>query len=161
MGYTIKKYKKYSSLSAFLLLVFYFFIPLSCVYAGEALQTQNVNKVSFELMECQLSGKSVRCIAFATSGDRDRGLKLAGYGNSKMYDDAGNEYQPTTLHIANKDGPNSHGIGGLLISGVRTKLQLVFDNVSTDARSVSRLDFKGKVDNKPLLVTFRNIPITN
>jgi hypothetical protein len=111
-------------------------------------------------MECQLSGKTVRCIAYATSGDRDRGLKLAGYGNSKMYDDAGNEYQPTTLHIANKNGPNSHGIGSMLISGVRTKLQLDFDNVSTDARSVSRLDFKGKVDNKPLLVTFRNVPIT-
>jgi hypothetical protein len=128
--------------------------------AEDALQKQNVNKVTFELMECQLSGKTVRCVAFATSPDKDRTLGLAGYGNSKMYDDSGNEYQPKTLHIANKEGPNSHGIGGMLISGVRTKLQLVFENVSSDARAVSRLDFKGKVDKKPMLVTFRNVPIT-
>ena len=160
MEHILTRHKKFTFVLLPLILLFAGVMPRSNVSAAEALQKQEVNKVSFELMECKLSGKSVNCIAYATSGDRDRGLKLAGYGNSKMYDDAGNVYQPKTLHIANAEGPNSHGIGGMLISGVRTRLQLVFENVSTNARAVSRLDFKGKIDNKPMLVTFRNVPIT-
>lgn len=152
-----KKYKKYSLLLLFFLLTF---VPLYTVVAADAAQEQKVANVSFELMDCQLSGKTIRCVAYATSGDKDRGLVLALRG-SKMYDDSGNEYQPKSAHIANKETTKSNiPVNSLLISGVRTKLQLAFSNVSTNARAVSRLDFYGKLEGKPMMVTFRNVPIT-
>ena len=128
--------------------------------ADDVLQMRKINNVSFEMQKCELNGKTIECFCYATSPDKDRTLNLMGFGNSKMYDDSGNEYLPLTLHIANKEGPNSHGIRAQLITGIRTKVRLVFENVSTNARTVSRLDYKGKLDNKPILVTFRNIPIS-
>jgi hypothetical protein len=78
--------------------------------------------------------------------------------STRIFDDAGNEYYVNYVQLANK-APSDY-VGSLLVSGVPTKAQLKFENVSATAQSISLLEIWCDLGGDNVFnVQFRNIPI--
>lgn len=131
----------------------------------KAQQSVEVKGFLFELQSCKLSGQNVICSLLVTNKKEDRNLRL-GDGTLEMFslmirifDDSGREYSlPNEIQLANKKG---RYIESLLVSGVPTKINISFDGVSQDAKSVALFEMKCFCESDGYFtVQFRNIPLT-
>ncbi len=116
---------------------------------------------SFDLISCKVSDQTVTCTFMVTNKGNDTKLWL--YGESRIYDDSGNEHLAQTVGIANtkKDLRGNHYIGKVLISGVPTKTMFTFQKVSADATIISAFKMRCEADDRGRFwVNFRNIPLT-
>jgi hypothetical protein len=87
----------------------------------------------------------------------------------KMFDDKGNEYTASRIQIGDAGTPSSAGwVDVNLVADVPVRTTVHFDNISTQAAKISRLDLtvRGKTDQGYLgkccsAFQFRNIDILN
>ena len=79
-----------------------------------------------------------------------------------MIDGAGRERKVDVARLGSKESGdyNGHVAASTLVSGIPTGAELQFDKVSSDVTSIALLDVACRVDNKPLKVQFRKIPIS-
>ena len=118
----------------------------------EVAQVKEQSGFRFELMNCMLAGKDVKCNVRVTSQKRDQNLQVTLASN--IYDDAGNVYTASKVQIANQESTRQY-LTRLLVAGIPTPVALHFLNVSTDARAIALFDLKCAGFN----VQFRDIPI--
>ncbi len=117
----------------------------------------------FRLGSCKLTHRNIKCQLTITSVDTDGDLMLyATYGgsSSKLYDHNGNEYQPLTITMGNKN--NGQYIRNKYISSVVAKGKVDFSNVekSTNSISMFELSVHNYVTNKASRIKFRNVPLS-
>jgi TolB-like protein len=133
------------------------------------LRKVDAKNFTFELKNVQMTSTTVIIDLLITNNDKDRilglgifskwrNLPLFDWSSTRIFDDAGNEYHVNYVQLANKS--SSGYTESLLVSGVPTKAQLKFENVSIVAQSISLLEIwcylgEGNVFN----VQFRDIPI--
>jgi len=77
---------------------------------------------------------------------------------SSFYDNQGNQFNVTRLRLGNKEMAGRN-LSSKLISGITTKLSVVFENVSSRTTTVSLLDLDAQTNNRKFKVQFRNIPL--
>jgi len=119
-----------------------------------------INGFKFDLTSCKLQNKNVRCDINVISFDSDRMLTIINNWSSRssFYDNQGNQFNVTRLRLGNKEMAGRN-LSSKLISGITTKLSVVFENVSSRTTTVSLLDLDAQTNNRKFKVQFRNIPL--
>jgi len=131
-------------------------------------QKLSTNDFTFQLNTCKLSGGSITCQFIVTndsSADRRFILYARGYsGNSRMFDDGGNEYIATQAQVGTK--VTEGGAEIVLVPQVPVKGSIRFDKVNSEATKITLLrlscgstDARGNGQNG-WNADFRNVPIT-
>ncbi len=127
----------------------------------KVLKKVEAENFTFELIKCDMSsGGRVTCDLLITNNDQDKEFAIY-TGESRIFDDFGNEYVPSKGELANKQvGSNSYA-RSLLISGVSTKGNLTFKNVTQEARGISLLEVGcWEQESGNFKIKFRNIPFS-
>jgi len=95
-----------------------------------------------------------------TNNDKDREL-IFFTKRSRMFDDFGNEYEPSKGELANKQVGSRSDARSLLISGIPTKASLTFKNVTQEASGISLLEIRCyEQESGEFKIKFRNIPLS-
>jgi len=129
----------------------------------QVFETVSQHGFMFELQTCSLSpGRAAKrglsCEFKITSEDKDRNIRLFGnWGNnnrSRIFDTDGNEYSANRVNLANN---NSHHqrVSGTLVSDIKTKSSIQFDNFPAHVKQLSLVELKGN----GLTIQFRDINI--
>lgn len=110
----------------------------------------------FELKQCRLVSTTVTCELVITNQGVDREIYLD--DETRMFDDANNEYKSKQVKLANKQG---NWTRGLMVANVPTKTSFTFEEVPAQATKVSLLDIYCVPQNnsRPFHAQFRNFPI--
>lgn len=115
----------------------------------------------FDLLHCKVSDRTVTCTVMITNNADDRELGI--FGLSRIYDNFGNEHRLQIGQIANKkiqlSGKYYAAVKKVLISGIRTKAILTFQEVNSKATMISSFRMSCIADGE-FSVNFRNIPLT-
>ena len=115
---------------------------------------------TFELKACVKSGNDVSCHVSVTSQKQDKNLAL--YAGTRLFDNLGNEYGPSSIQIANSQRRMNvypHSISKQLITDVPTKVTIIFSNVSNDAQSVPKFSIKARSQSNDFNVVYRNFAL--
>lgn len=116
----------------------------------------------FSLEACRLAHRNIKCQLSVTSVDNDGELSLyASYGSasSRLFDHNGNEYQPATISMGNKN--NGRYVKNRYISGVVAKGRVEFVNVDTSTNSISmfELNIRNTMTGKYNRIKFRDVTL--
>jgi hypothetical protein len=112
------------------------------------------------LKGCIRTGDELSLILKVTSKDRERILKIMGFGRnpgSKIFDDKGNEFRPVRLRIGNNITKTGHSIQQELVSDLPTDVVLTFSDIPEDSNKI--ILFQINLDNDNRIFKFRNINI--
>ena len=116
---------------------------------------QEQEDFTFLLQGCSRSGTNVRCRVLITNNAGDRELIID--DSSRFFDEIGNEWKATFVKLGSKSG--SGYIWTLLLSGVPTKAELLFEGVVLEARTARRLEIVCSV-NREFRVQFGDVPLS-
>ncbi|KHD06594.1 hypothetical protein PN36_09355 [Candidatus Thiomargarita nelsonii] len=103
--------------------------------------------------------RTVTCHLLLTSIEFDRTVKFYGnYGeySSAAFDNFGNQYIPTKVTIGKGEGTSY--LEQRVVADVATRTTIRFENLSTQATSLSLLELSFRVDDTPFSIKFRDIP---
>ena len=116
------------------------------------------NEFTFELKNCRMENRNVTC-SLIIKNNSENDIKLrTGIINTKLFDEYGNEYSAGLVKVANSTSKKGwRHLDKLIVAGVPTPAEFVFENVSSTAVKISLLSisFGGGIGK----VKFRNIPI--
>jgi len=116
------------------------------------------NFFTFDLQRCRLSGTTVICEFIITNNDRDRKLQIRAGDSSKIYDENNNEASGNKAEIANSG--KLWEPGAFLINGISTRARIYYENVSSNARTIARMDVRLCPEGSDCFyIQFRNIPL--
>lgn len=117
-------------------------------FSEAALDTMTFNGVKLDFMGCSLSGyNQISCMTKITSINKDQAMAAAGASNvyppssstaaspSKLFDNLGNEYSPSTVTALDQSGSDSLRFN--MIQGVPVKVKFIFNNINPAATSIS------------------------
>jgi TolB-like protein len=135
--------------------------PIGVTEKVNAVMSQVVKDILFELKKCKVSGNVLTCRTTATNkkgGDRDIRIYIRRGRASRMLDNLSNEQSVSLIAFANKRS-NRSWVEHLLIPGVQTKLDFIFEGIDSKANKVVLLEFTCKESRNEFKVQFRDIPI--
>ena len=117
----------------------------------------------FSLEACRLAHRNIKCQLSVTSVGNDGELTLYasnGSLSSRLFDHHGNEYQPSTIFMGNKN--NGSYIQNRYISDVVAKGKVEFANVDTSTNSISmfELSFHNTVTREYKRIKFRDVTLS-
>jgi len=127
---------------------------------GFSPQTIEDDQWKVVLVDCKLSGKDVTLSLKITSKNKERNLRIIGFGSfpgSKLFDDKGREFKPTRLKIGNNIQNYGHSIKQDLVSNIPTEAAITFSDIPDDAAKITL--FQLHVDNESRILKFRDITI--
>lgn len=117
--------------------------------------------VVFELVSCEMFDDTIIIKLLINSKNDDRSVKIIhGYSKffSRLFDDLGNEYKPSTLKFANKS--KNRSVTHNLVANITSPASLIFKNVNKNATLVPLFDLGIWMEESGnFRVSFRNIPI--
>jgi hypothetical protein len=127
--------------------------PSSATAMQPATRSIDQQLFTFALTGCRLAGTIATCDLVITNRDRDRRLALDRF-NTLLFDEAGGSYKSLRAQFPNQEGETR------LVSGIPTKVQVVFEGLPTQTRKIALLEiaFTGDSYDK---VGFRNIVLSN
>ena len=134
---------------------------------SEPIKSQSIKKIvaegySFELIQCKLSGSRLTCELLITNTEQDRELLLSipmESPNSRIVDGEGNEYIAKQFQLGNNKGYHART---KLVTGIPTKVNIIFEDVSQQANKLSLLEIGGCTTGnyyKQFTTQMRDIPI--
>lgn len=130
---------------------------------AEGLQKVEAQDFVFELQSCKISGENISCSLLITNKGSDSQIEFArsvGNNLTRIFDDAGNEYQVANSQLANQPNSSGWGVRKLLVSGIPAKASLKFEKVSQDATNIALLEIDCSSKKNDFKVQFRNIPLS-
>ncbi len=139
--------------------------PTGVTEKVDAVMSQVVKDILFELKECKVSGNVLTCRVIVTNKKDDRNIRV--YSNSddrrrsRMSDDLLNEKNVSSIEFANKIS-NSSLVDHELVLGIKTRLNLIFEEIDKKAGRLTLLEIKCEeiASGNEFKVQFRNIPIS-
>jgi uncharacterized protein YcfJ len=115
----------------------------------------------FEIVKCSQSDKVVTVDFIVTNNQDDRKIRMdaSSGGTSRLFDDAGNEIAADRVKLANKS--DGSYVNHLMVSGLPTKCQFIFDGDSGKANTIARLEinYVDQEIGKDFRLIFRNIAL--
>ena len=134
----------------------------------KAATSQIVKDILFDVQECKVSGNALMCRATATNKNDDRDIRIYKHEcswcsnqlRSKIFDNLSNEQNVSSIEFANKKS-NEEYVDHMLVSGVQTRLNLIFEGIDIKANKLALLEIVGKeiASDNVFKVQFRDIPI--
>lgn len=125
----------------------------------------------FELHECKVSNKKVKCLLQITNKGQDRNILFgwrSGWGNgpkSRIFDENGNEYPFSGVEVANKS--SKENVNHLFFTETPVKSSISFEAFSQNANSISLLEIEINISrsysehaDNPAIIKFRNIHLS-
>ena len=110
----------------------------------------------FDLISAKKSGNKVICKIGITSLDQD-GTLIIYNTHTKIYDERGFEYAIAQMKMGSQTESRSIGNGRTFISGVQTKIDLIFDDVSEASKGISLLKIQIRPNGRNAEVKLKNI----
>ncbi|MEJ2637010.1 MAG: FlgO family outer membrane protein [Calditrichia bacterium] len=106
-----------------------------------------VGNFTFHLQSCVMEGRTITCSLIATNNTEDESELVIWLRPTKIYDQSGNEFPVCSVSIANSHSrPNpscewggSYRLEKMLVPGVPTPVELVFNKVSSETNQVTLL----------------------
>ncbi|HHJ34461.1 MAG TPA: hypothetical protein ENJ87_01725 [Gammaproteobacteria bacterium] len=137
-------------------------IPVAVPASQPSMVTVESGGYIFNMGACRLAHRNIKCQLTITSIDSDGELSLYannGSTSSRLFDRNGNEYQPSTIAMGNKNS-NAH-VKSRFISGVTARGNVEFINVDTSTRSISMFELNtyNYVTNKYERIQFRDVSL--
>ena len=127
--------------------------------------SMEAQQIDFELKSCSLSGNSAICDVLVTNHADDRNIEIfAGWvnnGRTRIFDDQGRETLVSEAKLGSHTQVGGNGVSSLLISGVPTRLQLVFEKVSSDISSITKIEIGCNVEGKESSIWFKKVPLSS
>jgi hypothetical protein len=140
----------------------------------QTINTAELEGISIQQDNCERVGRNnVQCYFTVTSRFRDRKVSFNRAGQwgreVKMFDDRGNEYTASRIQVGDAGNPSSAPwVEANLVADVPVRTTVYFDNISTQAAKISRLDLAIRGRNKKdrlgkccSAFQYRNIDIVN
>lgn len=128
----------------------------------KVVMSQIVRDVFFEVKQCKISARMLKCDLLATNNKNDKKLTIHSRWteeyNTRMFDNLSNEYTVMEIEFANKKS-NNQMVEHMLVSGVATRLSLTFEGVHDSVNIISLLELSCEDNNDRFKVQFRNIPV--
>ena len=125
--------------------------------------SQIVRDIFFEVKQCKISARMLKCDLLATNNKNDKVLIIHSRWteeyNTRIFDDSSNEYVVMKIEFANKKS-NHQMVEHMLVSGVATKLSLTFEGIHDSSNMLSLLELSCDDNEDRFKVQFRNIPIS-
>lgn len=127
--------------------------------------SQVVKDILFEVQECKLSGNALTCRTTATNKKDDRNIRVYSRSSdqyrSRMFDNLSNEQNVSSIEFANKESDSSY-VEHMLVSGVQTRLDFIFEGIDSKANKLALLEITCKEieSDNVFKVQFRDIPIS-
>jgi hypothetical protein len=138
----------------------------------QAINAAELEGISIQQDNCERVGRNnVKCYFTVTSRFRDRKVSFNRAGprgkEVKMFDDKGNEYKASRIQVGDAGNPSSSPwVEANLVADVPVSTIVYFDNISTQAAKISRLDLairgtteKGRPGKCCSAFQYRNIDI--
>jgi TolB-like protein len=141
--------------------------PTGVTEKVDAVMSQVVKDILFELKECKVSGNVLTCRTTATNKKSDRTVRIYRHEStivrelrSRMFDNLSNEQSVSLIEFANKRS-NSHWVEHMLIPGIQTRLDFIFEGIDSKANKVALLEIVCNeiASDNVFKVQFRDIPI--
>jgi len=123
---------------------------------GKPLQTVEAGGFKFQLINCKLSSKTIKCSFVITNLGKYKVLIIAGNSNSTLFDYEGNEYGAGKVQIANSQRDNGW-LEKRLISGIPTRSSISFGGIPSKIKGIALLELKYTNGSR---VQFRNVPLS-
>lgn len=122
----------------------------------------------FEATSCHMAANNLTCDFSVESKSSNERLLVLYLTSTRMYDDRGNEYQPSKMLLGNRAN-TPEGVGLVVVPNVVTKGSARFDNINHEVTSVSLLRIVA-ADARPdsynielwgnqFVVTLKDIPV--
>lgn len=118
-------------------------------------RVRNDQGVVFELNGCSLNGDALICVLTVTSEARDRKLHIS--SDTRAWNEAGDEYQPHDVVIANSS--EAYGNSKQILKNVPTYMSLTFPQFGDDSSMVERLRIYWSDGNGYRLLDFEKIAV--
>ncbi len=133
-------------------------------------RTRNVERLSsdgfiIDLVECRRASRVITCSFTVTNDGEDREFFVYSSKKTRLFDNQNNQLNPaserSSVALANQIRNASFGTKAFLAASVPTSLAVAFDQASTSATKIVRLDLGcwESDHEKDFTVTFRNIVI--
>lgn len=150
-------------------------VPIAAALPSEqTASTVELDSISIQANNCERAGgNNVRCYFTVTSRFRDRKVSFNRTGQRgrevKMFDDKGNEYRASRIQVGDAGNPSSAPwVEANLVADVPVMTTVYFDNISTQAAKISRIDLavRGRTEKDRLgkccsAFQYRNVEILN
>lgn len=117
-------------------------------------QTDTMNGVRFDLLECQIVSTRITCSATITQSREGYNHVVGGVDGSFLWDQSGKQYPISRIRFGSQEASGRVMVD--LPAGVPTRLEVVFDEVPSDLRAIGALVI-ATYQNK---FTFRNIELS-
>lgn len=128
-----------------------------------------VKNYIFELQHCKMSSNSLECVLRITNVEKDVNLNIySGFysGGTRIFDEEGNETKSSQIQFGGKS--SSSEVESLLVSGIPTKIKLVFNGVQPNVSLISLMEISctprdpdgSMSQSNNFKVQFRNVPIS-
>jgi hypothetical protein len=121
-------------------------LPTAAPLPPEQAMNVELAGISIQQDNCERVGRNnVKCYFIVTSHFRDRKVSFNRTGQRgrevKMFDDKGNEYKASRIQVGDSGNPSSAPwVEANLVADVPVRTTVYFDNISTQAAKISRID---------------------
>jgi TolB-like protein len=114
---------------------------------------------TFELVQCKKSGATVICDLDVTNREVERELGFEA-NPSELFDEFGNRAFAVQTKVANKNSGGMGSASSLLLTGVRTRARVAFENVAPQATKAALLNLQFALSiTSTFQVKFRNVQL--
>ncbi len=118
------------------------------------------------LQSCRMSGTTIICALTVTNNGEDKEFTLyrktaaVDPSPSRFFDQAGNEYNATSVRLGNQENTWWWGVRNTLVKGVPTSARLLFEKVSPDVTEMTTLVIGCSEGGKNYTLTIRNVALS-
>jgi TolB-like protein len=126
---------------------------------------QIVKDISFELEQCKMSTRKIRCDLSVINNKSDKVIEIHSRYNdfyrTRMFDNLSNEISVSGIEFANKQSDSNYVVHTLL-PGIETRLTLNFEGVADNIDTIALLELscKDRTDDYDFKIQFRNVRIS-
>ncbi len=101
------------------------------------------NGFTFELVKSKMEFRKVTCSLIIKNNSESETRLRTAIAGSKLFDESGNEYSASRVKVANSVSKKGwRHLDKVIVPGVPTKAELVFENVSSAATKISLLNIR-------------------
>ncbi len=135
---------------------------------ARVVQSVQAKSFTFELVDCRFSGGTVSVSMLITNKSNDAGLIIfiptrlrRDFPKTRIFDDFGNEYSAIKVTLANKESGSDFSVVHLLVSGVPTNANILFEGDPKQATVIRLLEIGCQIyDGEYFRVQFRDVAIS-
>jgi len=118
-----------------------------------------INDFKFEWKGFDIQDDKITIKMLVTNKAQDRKLKIYRGGQTRLYDNFGNEYSANKIVIANKSA--KYALQHYMVSGIPTKASIQFNNLHPDIKKISLVKIRIRANEENSVLNYRDIQLNS